>query len=106
MIKDNSLANRLNAIKEGKEPPTPPKQDGVIPNTLTVPNNSIKEPLSPTANLFATIYGILEIVLLSLVYGYGLKTIFSANWGFFGILCVGIILYDFKNLISRLNLFH
>jgi len=86
MINDNSLGERLNAVKLGKPIPKPPMQ----------PNVSYPQDFQPQPPLWATIASNLiqssGVAIASLLYGLAIKTIFVLDWGFFGCLAVGFIL--------------
>ncbi|MDD5649196.1 MAG: hypothetical protein PHF86_02080 [Candidatus Nanoarchaeia archaeon] len=102
MLRDSLLADRLNMVKEGKEiPKLPTKEIKIIQDTIpTQP-----EPILPLMSLSVGIYHLIEFTGISILYGIGLKTIFSANWSFLGLLGVGVLTHRIINLLSKLKLF-
>ena len=83
MLHDNSLSERLNAVKEGKPIPEPPKQE----NTVQQP-----QPYVSLKDFFISeAYKTFQVLSTSLLYGFGLKALFSADWTFMGLFGVGII---------------
>ncbi len=97
MIKDNLLENRLNAVKHGKTIPTPPKQKVNPVNTNTMQKT--------TNRFFATeIYKLFQVIVTSLLYGFGIDAIFSTEWSIIQILGVGLIAnHTIFNLLSILS---
>jgi len=94
MLHDNSLGDRLNAVKNGKSIPRPPKQfKGPIESSKPIENKerSIKRELIDKSIL------ILETFIVSLLYGVAIKTIFSTDWSIFSAFTVG---YLFNHVIS------
>jgi len=89
MLRDNSLEERLNAIKQGEEIPVPStnKQNPIIQKPKEIPK--------PT---YIVKYSyILESLISSLFYGFAIKTIFGLDWTMFGAFTVGFL---FNHAIS------
>ena len=113
MIKDDALASRLNAVKKGEEIPIPPAEDiffkkpsmgeSKIDGTLT---QKTATPSTPGTVLVASILNLIETLGMAILFGIGLKSIFSTDWKFWGILGVGVITYEVFNLIRGLKLFN
>ena len=111
MIKDDALASRLNAVKNGEEIPVPPAEDVYFKKPEDANVNMTLTPGSPKfvkpgIVLAANSYNLLVTFSMALLFGIGVKAIFSTNWNFWGILGVGIIINQVFNLISRLKLFN
>jgi hypothetical protein len=104
MLKNSLLSDRLNAVKEGQEPPKPQAEEYT---KKVVEEKNEKPPLkiSPLIPAIIELYKLAEISGMSLLYGVGLNAIFGTHWGFWGIFGVGILVNQVINLISRLKLF-
>ena len=110
MIQDDALASRLNAVKKGKEIPPPPAEDVYfkkphVDSSIESNNPSISNLRNNAVIFAATIYNLTTELGISILFGIGVKTIFSTSWNFWGILGVGILIRQTFNLISRLKLF-
>ena len=85
MINNNSLGERLNAVKTGKPIPKPAMHPSAFPfqppNKFTIWPFIINRTLL-TINVFAA----------SFLYGFAIKTIFATDWTLFGVFAVGFIL--------------
>lgn len=110
MIKDDALANRLNAVKEGAAIPTPPieevyfkKEEPKIDETLT---QEIEYQPRPGMVFVGSLLNTIETLGMSMLFGVGLKAIFSTQWKFWGILGVGVMVYEVLNLIKNSKLFN
>lgn len=86
MLKDNSLGDRLNAVKEGKIVPKPPKQL-LYPN---IPKNIPKQSF-PIFLLYNSIR-LFDMSLVSFLYGFAIKTIFFLDWSLLGAFAVGFLI--------------
>lgn len=87
MLKDNSLADRLNAVKQGKPSST---ESNEVFNTHKKPINT-----TPQYNnniILAKIISYIDVFIVSLFYGVALKTIFNTEWSLFGLFSVGFFL--------------
>lgn len=98
MINDNSLGDRLNAVKNGKpipQPPVPQLQPMLTQQAPTVqeqkPTPSIKQ------QIYARLISMTDSFLASLLYGYAIKTILSLDWSVFAAFTVGFL---FNHAIS------
>lgn len=109
MIKDSSLANRLNAVKAGKEIPKA-SEDKILPGiSMMEPKEDFYEiPEIPSMRhlLLSSLVNFAEIAIMSLFYGFGLMTLLSKDWNIFGILGVGLLANQVFSLISSLKLFN
>jgi len=86
MINNDSLSERLNAIKNNKE----------FPN----PNNS-KQAINSIETIGFIVMYILSVFKM-FVYGFALKTIFSTNWNFFEFSVIGLAFVLLLNYIKLL----
>ena len=83
MLNDNSLGERLNAVKTGKPIPVSPMQ----------PNVQYRQYAASFWNfLLSKGLRTLDIFAASFLYGYGIRTVFSLDWSFIGALAVGFLL--------------
>ena len=109
MIKDKELANRLNAVKAGKEIPKPEDKNLTgIPVMGANPEEQLYEvPESPSMKsmLLSSLISFGEIAIMSLFYGFGLMTLLSKDWNILGIFGVGLLANQVFSLISNLKLF-
>lgn len=95
MIEDNSLQNRLNAVKNGEEVPKPANPE--YSWAPQVPEAEQKKPeISFRKRFLIDIYQslgrTLGVLMASLLYGYGLAAIFEMDWTPLGALGVGFLL--------------
>ena len=84
MLNDNSLGERLNAVKQGKPVPVPPMQPRVHPQQI--------KPISFWAFLLSKTLRAGDVFLASFLYGFAIKTIFSLDWSILGALAVGFLI--------------
>lgn len=97
MINHNALEDRLTAVKDGKEIPNPPlppkaeKKEAPKPNFITYKQFFISEG-----------YKTFNVLVTSMLYGFGIDAIFSTNWSFLGILGTGFLLNHFLTLSLKL----
>jgi len=97
MIKNNALAERLNAFRKGETLPENPKQIEIEEETSLL-DNLLFDPI------FNNIFNLFYTFLKSISYGFALKTIFVTNWSFLGFLAIG---FSIDLLISYiLSLFY
>ena len=96
MINHNALQNRLQAVKDGKPIPEPPLAQ----------QSMVKPPAPQTIALrqfFITeAYKFFNVIAASVLYGYGIKAIFSTDWNFMGILGVGFLLNHSLTILLKL----
>ena len=112
MIKDDALASRLNAVKKGEEIPAPPVEEVYYKKEVVEPK--INEDLTPEYEyqprpgmVFAgSVLNTIETLGMSMLFGVGVKSIFSTEWKFWGILGVGVLVYEVLNLIKSSKLFN
>lgn len=109
MIKNSSLANRLNAVKEGKEIPKPVIENQIPLTGIPMMNQDqlyeVPEFPSMRSRLLSSLINFAEISIMSFLYGFGLMTLLSKDWNILGILGVGLFANQIFSLISSLKLF-
>lgn len=89
MIKNESLGDRLTNFKNKEQEQLleePQKQTG-IPHIISMINSLIT---------------LVVIIIKSFVFGYGLMTVFNADWKFIGYFCVGLAFNFFLEFILDL----
>jgi len=79
MIKNNALAERLNAFRNGD--PLPKTIEPIDEEKIYDDNNIY--------HIYNNIFDLLYTFLKSISYGFALKTIFATDWSFFGFLAIG-----------------
>jgi len=101
MISHNSLEERLSAVRSGKPIPSPP----LPPKPYYEPNKEVVNQTGMTYKQFFINegYKIFGVLSTSLIYGFGLKAIFSTDWKFTSILGVGFLLNHFLTIILKLS---
>ena len=109
MIKNSSLANRLNAVKAGQKIPEPVTENQIpligIPMINKDQLYEVPEFLSMRSILLPSLLNFMEIAIMSLLYGFGLMTLLSKDWNILGILGVGLLTNQIFSLIASLKLF-
>jgi hypothetical protein len=109
MIKDNSLANRLNAVKKGEKIPKDINEEKTLhPINPVLENREYEDEASLTIKemFISSIFNLAEIGIMSFFYGFGVKTLMSQDWSILGILGVGLLTNQIISLIFRLKLFN
>lgn len=108
MINDKSLENHLNSVKEGKEIPKPINPEykwaPQIPGEKSNPN--VKSEIF--LDLYRSLGKILSVLIISLLYGYGIDALSGQDWNFLQIFGIGIIFnhsisvfpYQIKNILQ------
>jgi len=111
MINDKALANRLNAVKGGKDIPKSKGEENPLQGKVPV-NETPEEQIfelgeipSMRSMILSSILNLGEVALMSFFYGFGLQTLFEKHWSILGIFGVGLILNQIISLISSLKLF-
>lgn len=99
MIKHNSLAERLNAVKNGKPIPKPPIYIEIDQQKLQKQKSKI---VSYKHFFISEIYKLFNVMSASILYGFGLKALFSMDWNFIGILGVGFLLNHALTILLKL----
>ena len=100
MIKNDALANRLNAVKDGVPIPEREIREAVL-NKITnhpldaldgqnIQENPIDIKVTNFKNNVELILTLIGLSIYSLSFGYGLKTVFDTTWNFLGVTTVGI----------------
>lgn len=101
MIKHNSLEERLNAVKTGEPIPKPPVQQEM--NLIQNPQHQqVHKPLTYTQFFINEGYKLFNVMAASILYGYGIKTLVSADWAFIGTLGVGFLLNHALTILLKL----
>ncbi len=105
MIPDNSMENRLNAVKNGEEPPEVKSNDAFIEHLLET-NKLIDDSRGGLLyeELLLGLSGILDVLLASALYGYAFKAIFSIDWAMLEVVGVGFLINNAITLASKLLL--
>lgn len=88
MIKDNLLANRLNAFKAGKEIPENKNVNdtkSLITNETLPSNNESNRDIANRLVAQLVIF-----VVYAIIFGFATRTLLSANWNFFQWISVGL----------------
>lgn len=102
MKKNNLLADRLNAYKNGKEIPKVEKE---VENYNKNLNQNLPEKTNSQLlkEIGYEIFNLSFVVLNTLAYGYSLKLIFNTDWNSIGVLAIGYSLYTIIH--NFLNIF-
>lgn len=108
MLNDNSLGERLNAVKNGKPIPTPPMQPQSV-HDINKQNHSHQpiQKISLKTFLINKSITMLDVFAASFLYGFAIKTIFGLDWSLFGAFAVGFLFNHALTIWPRLikNLF-
>jgi len=105
MISHNSLEQRLNAVKLGKPIPPPPLlEDSPIEkfNQDLHKHLENKKAISIKQFFISEGYKVFNVISASILYGFGIKALFSTDWGFMGILGVGFLLNHTLTILLKL----
>ena len=97
MINDNSLGDRLNAVKYGQPIPNPQNKEQTVIMKKNEDNYQVSNKSSDYAFLIPKIINLIDVLFASFLYGYAFKTLFNVDWDILGILSVGFI---FSHAIS------
>jgi hypothetical protein len=100
MIKHSSLEERLNAVKKGEPIPASPIQPEMNLQQQKTTNTPSKIPYKNF--LISEGYKLFNVMSASLLYGFGLKALFSTDWKFMGILGVGFLLNHTLTILLKL----
>jgi len=103
MIKHNSLEERLNAVKLGNPIPLPPMMPEV--NFQQYPSAAPIKPMTSKQFFISEGYKVFNVMSASILYGFGVKAIFSTDWSFMGILGVGFLLNHALTILLKSKLF-
>jgi len=93
MLNDNSLGDRLNAVKNGKPIPVPPMQPQSVHDIN--PQQFVPAPQSRVSLkqfLITKSLTMVDILLASFLYGFAVKTIFGFDWSILGAFSVGFLI--------------
>lgn len=101
MIKDNLLKDRLNAVRVGNPIPTVQKEIVNISSNQTIDNSSklSKETVINKQFFKLELYKTFQVLVVSILYGYGISSIFEKEWTFLGLFGVGLI---FNHILSNI----
>ena len=105
MKNHHSLAARLNSIKQGDPIPDPPASyDSHLDrfNRDLDRKLSAQEIISTKNFLISEGYKLFNVLSVSILYGFGIKSLFSADWSFMGILGVGFLLNHSLTILLKL----
>jgi hypothetical protein len=101
MIKHNSLEKRLNAVKTGSPIPNPPVQHEM--NLAQDQHHQQVAKIMDYKQFFISEgYKLFNVMAASVLYGYGIKALFSTDWLFLGTLGVGFLLNHILTILSKL----
>lgn len=89
MLNHNILQERLNAVKTGNNIHKPVKPSEINQQMNAITDNSN---ISVNHILIIETYNIIRIILVSFLYGYGVKSIFSQDWDLLGIISIGFLI--------------
>ncbi len=95
MIKDNSLGDRLNAVKKGKPLPSPTQP-------MLSPQYQTQQKLTLKNFLISKGINMLDMFLASFLYGFAIKTIFSLEWSIFASFAVGFLFNHAISIFPRI----
>lgn len=101
MIKHNSLEERLNAVKSGKPIPPSPLQPEMNLQQQPKPNNPIKT-ITYKQFFITEGYKLFNVMAASVLYGFGLKALFSTDWTFLEVLGTGFLLNHALTILLKL----
>jgi hypothetical protein len=87
MISNNLLSDKLNSFKKNKNSP---KEDKISPTS------------NPIFEISSTFFTLIFFIVKLFVYGYSMKLIFSTNWDFLGIICIGLTITLLLDYIHNL----
>ena len=101
MISHNSLAERLNAVKTGDPiPESPVKTEASISKHQLYPSGP--QIISYKQFFISEGYKLFNVMSASILYGFGLKSLFSTDWSFIGVLGVGFLLNHTVTILLKL----
>lgn len=100
MIKHSSLEERLNAVKKGDPIPAAPIEPEMNLQQPKPSNPPI--PVSYKNFFISEGYKLFNVMSASLLYGFGLRALFSADWKFMGMLGVGFLLNHTLTILLKL----
>jgi hypothetical protein len=99
MINHNALRDRLTAVRHGQPIPPPPMAANEVQNTPKLPTN----PMLSYKQFFVNEgYKFINVLAASVLYGYGIRAIFSTPWDFIGTLGVGFLLNHTLTILLKL----
>ena len=92
MLNHDSLGDRLNAVKYGEPIPKAPPQAQPVFAPQVTQHPQVHQMPSIQQQLYIKIISIIDTFIASLLYGYGVMTVFGLHWSFFGSLSVGFLI--------------
>ena len=99
MINHSALEDRLTAVGNGEKIPDPPLPPKPKAQKQEVPKNNY---ITYKQFFISEGYKTFNVLVTSMLYGFGLNAIFSTDWGFAGILGTGFLLNHFLTLSLKL----
>jgi len=103
MINNDSLGDRLNAVKRGKPLPPPPQQPMYVPPqampTQQTPSNQSEHTVK--FYFLSKLFVVLDSGIASLLYGIAIKAIFNLDWSLFEAFAVGFLLNHAISIFPR-----
>lgn len=104
MINNDSLSERLNAVKKGKPLPPPPQQQTFVP-PQSMPTQQSQQPTQTQHTVkfyfLSKLFVILDSGFASLLYGIAIKAIFNLDWSLFEAFAVGFLLNHAISIFPR-----
>lgn len=107
MLPNNSLEDRLNAVKNGDTPPVPVNHDEVIMNALAEIHETeeLQKQQQKKENKTETVakaaLETIGILIASALYGYAMRAVFSTDWIFVETIGVGFLLNHALTLVNK-----
>ena len=98
MINDQFLENRLNAIKSGKQIPAPEKPVTYFKNEKPSKIQLQTEIYSLKQRLITEVVTLFNILIVAVLYGYGIRGILTMDWNFLETMGIGLII---SHIISK-----
>ena len=104
MILNSALGDRLNEVKKGNDIPKPPSDKiNIIKKDIEIPVQTIEtSSISPKTILMTNIIDLIGIIIMSIIYGFGISTLLNKSWNFIGIFSVGFLVYQLLFLLTNL----
>ena len=102
MINHNALRDRLIAVRHGQPIPEPPLAVNPATNHPN-PSKLKKQQMLNYKQFFINEgYKFINVLAASVLYGYGIRAIFSTGWDFIGTLGVGFLLNHTLTILLKL----
>ena len=101
MLNHHLLEERLNAVKEGKPIPKVPVQFNETFQDPTIQPSKSKIVIYKQF-FISEGYKLFNVMAASILYGFGLKSLFSADWNLIGTIGVGFLLNHTLSILLKL----